>query len=542
MQQFKDGWAPVVQQLQEASKRAGNKPLLFCEVGYQSRWGVWNNPPGVLVLDPTDGSCWERSVSLQVQERMYQALLEVTAEHSVDQGGWWQGVAWWILRADPTGGGTSDDSFQFVGKPAEQVLAKAWGGHVPTVPSDGGMVSPTQLALGMLHEAEEAAEKKQDRYDAPTNSLRHAATDAPKAPTANQTKVNSAVFGSGMWSSPEYRLDSAGSLASLKDLADTGANYVRIITNWFGDDVNATYIWPGNGTSPLRSATGPEIVTFAKEARELGIKCHLAPYIDPNFDSPNVCRGPSCGKIPGTPVKQGRGEFGQLLDAQGWTDWFNTSTEGSYGYFVMEHAKIADQAGCDMFSIGSELSTAFNSPDADWKGLVGEVRQVFSGQITAALGGYLCVKETLPPIVPHIDFIGCEGYYSLHAQGEDPSVDNLVQAWQKIVDKLALLPKPVMFTEVGYQTRLGTVLHPASSNASDVNDCSVTPRCAVQETQANAYEALFRALYPKPWFMGVNWWLWRSDPTAGGLTDYSFSPQGKPLTLAAMKRWYNWYK
>ena len=84
VQQFKDGWTPVVAQLAAASKAAGNKPLLFCEVGYQSRFGVWNNPPGVIGLDPTDGSCWERSVSLETQARMYQALLEVLGEHSVD--------------------------------------------------------------------------------------------------------------------------------------------------------------------------------------------------------------------------------------------------------------------------------------------------------------------------------------------------------------------------------------------------------------------------------------------------------------------------
>ena len=346
-----------------------------------------------------------------------------------------------------------------------------------------------------------------------------------------------------MWSSPGYPLGSDGALQSLRDLRSTGANYVRIITNWFGDSEDAFTLWPANGTSHLRSATRDEIIKFAGQARALGMKCHLAPYIDPDFDSPSVCRGPSCGLIPGTPPKQGRGMFGHAFTKEQWTDWFDPSVNGSYGAFILDHAVTARMAGCDMLSAGSELSTAFTSENADWKGLIAAIRSQFSGQVTAALGGGKCLKN-VPGMVQYLDFIGCEGYYSLKVPGNNgnPSIEQLVDAWKPIVDGLKQLPKPVMFTEVGYQTRTGTVLHPASSNASDVNDCSVTPRCAVQETQANAYEALLRVLYPEPWFLGVNWWLWRSDPTTGGLTDYSFSPQGKPLTLAVMKRWYEWYK
>jgi hypothetical protein len=33
-------------------------------------------------------------------------------------------------------------------------------------------------------------------------------------------------------------------------------------------------------------------------------------------------------------------------------------------------------------------------------------------------------------------------------------------------------------------------------------------------------------------------WLWRSDPTTGGLSDDSFGPQGKPETMAVLGKWW----
>ena len=59
-----------------------------------------------------------------------------------------------------------------------------------------------------------------------------------------------------------------------------------------------------------------------------------------------------------------------------------------------------------------------------------------------------------------------------------------------------------------------------------------------EEAQAVAYEGLLAALYPHEWFNGVYLWLWRSDPTAGGVSDESYVPQNKPETLSVMKRYF----
>lgn len=85
-----------------------------------------------------------------------------------------------------------------------------------------------------------------------------------------------------------------------------------------------------------------------------------------------------------------------------------------------------------------------------------------------------------------------------------------------------------MFTEVGYQSRQLTSYHPASTNATNPASCDVWAYCAEPNAQANAYEALLESFYDKDWFLGVNWWMWRSDPTSGGTSDDGFTPHGKP--------------
>ena len=70
-------------------------------------------------------------------------------------------------------------------------------------------------------------------------------------------------------------------------------------------------------------------------------------------------------------------------------------------------------------------------------------------------------------------------------------------------------------------------------------DCAVVLSEGINTAaQALAYEALFSTFYPQPWFGGFYMWLWRSDPTTGGLSDDSFGPQGKPETMAVLGKWW----
>ncbi len=504
--QFAQAWAPHIQRLRTAAQSL-NTSLVFSSAGFQSRWGSWRDPSGVMVLDPTDGSCWERSVNLEVQSRLYSALLEALEPEAES---WWGGLFWWKITLDSQGG-TSDDGFTPYGKPAEGVVKAAWGGA-------GGRTSmnPTRAALAELPPAPKGV--------------------GPR----NATKINSAVFGAGMWSSPNYRLGSAGANQSLSDLRAAGANYVRFITSWFfNSDKDSSSIWPANGTSHLRSDPFDELAAAVAHAKSLGMGCHIAPYIDANFDNMENCRGPSCGgKIPGTPPKAGRGSVCAGCDDAGWDAYF-----ASYNDYILKHAVFAEAHDCGILSIGSELTSSFEQ-EAHFRDLIAKVRKVYSGNVTIAININLAVPGKIG-FVDELDLVGVEGYYSLKKAPSGATVAQLKAAWGEVVADLETYHKshgkPIMFTEVGYQSRADSHLSPASTNATDPRDCSVTALCVDLDEQANVYEALLAAMYPQPWFTGVNWWLWRADPTAGGRADYSFTPQGKPATLAVMKKWYNWY-
>ncbi len=108
----------------------------------------------------------------------------------------------------------------------------------------------------------------------------------------------------------------------------------------------------------------------------------------------------------------------------------------------------------------------------------------------------------------------------------NPTVGELKAAW---VDKgyIAMLEnlssqhnKPIVFTEIGYESRDGANMHPASSTSAPLD---------LQE-QADCYQAALEVLWGKPWLHGIFWWQWWAGANVwqGGVNDGSFTPYGKP--------------
>jgi hypothetical protein len=383
--QFEEAWKPYIATLANVSKTVG-KPIVFAEVGYQSRWGSWRNPAGVMVLDPTDGSNWERSVSLETQANLYEALLNTLEPHSSD---WWSGVFWWLVRVDTTAGGSCDDSFVPLGKPAMDMLQSRW--------TTGS--KPANTATALTLDKDTASYISTLPAAGELGSLRSGAG-------ANASKICGAVFGAGEWSSPQYRLSTAGSMQSLHNLRATGATWVRLILTWYGDYTSSMSIYPANGSSPMSSATDDEIRDFVAEAKRIGMRVHLAPYIDPNYDIISNCRGPSCRTIPGTPPQAGRGEFGSTFTEAQWQEWFHSP--GSYGAYIMHMAAVANETGCDMISIASETATMFDQRGSDLIDLAARVRAVFGGHLTAAINSGQAFSSNYS-WYQSLDSIGIEG-------------------------------------------------------------------------------------------------------------------------------------
>jgi Glycoside Hydrolase Family 113 len=113
----------------------------------------------------------------------------------------------------------------------------------------------------------------------------------------------------------------------------------------------------------------------------------------------------------------------------------------------------------------------------------------------------------------------------------NPTVDQLIDAWKPYVDRISALHdkigKPVLFTELGYQSRLGAALHPSGGSTGG----------EAQVPQARAYDAAFRVWsVDKPWFGGIYRWVWPAEVGQPGEAA-DFTPQGK-LAQNTLERSY----
>ena len=115
------GVSKMMSDFAQLSKTLGGKPIVCTEVGWSSRPWTYTGRAGMPKLDPGDCSVWDQCVSNHAQALMYEAFFENYYAQP-----WFGGVLFWLWRADPTAGGTSDDGFSVWGKPAAGVIAKHW--------------------------------------------------------------------------------------------------------------------------------------------------------------------------------------------------------------------------------------------------------------------------------------------------------------------------------------------------------------------------------------------------------------------------------
>jgi hypothetical protein len=196
--------------------------------------------------------------------------------------------------------------------------------------------------------------------------------------------------------------------------------------------------------------------------------------------------------------------------------------------------------------MGSELDIAFTTRGNDWLNLITFVRSIYKGPLSAAMSADT-ISNNEVPWVSALDYIGIDTYYSLGSNvplGIAPSVDSLVLAWQPILDKLQQISltynKSIIITEIGYQSRPSCHVRPWGTVDRDPLDDSAWLQDHDCACQANAYEAFFQAVTARSFFAGVYWWLWRTDPSAGGTGDSDFTPHGKPAEIV-LRRWYGNY-
>ncbi len=220
-------------------------------------------------------------------------------------------------------------------------------------------------------------------------------------------------------------------------------------------------------------------------ARALGMHVVLKPHVD-------VADGSFRGDI-------------APADPAAWFDAYRRMSD--------HYADLAAAGGAEMLIVGTEL-TSMSGYEGEWRRVIDGVRARFGGRLTFAANWVDGARRI--GFWDALDFIGVDAYMPL-ATSSGSTVDELAAAWRdrgyvgELADLHARVGKPVLFTELGYQSRLDTAVTPWGGATEAID----------QEAQARAYEAAYRAFWDAPWFAGIYWWDW----SATGASD----PGGHPF-------------
>ncbi|MEK7347824.1 MAG: hypothetical protein AABZ94_03055 [Candidatus Eisenbacteria bacterium] len=222
----------------------------------------------------------------------------------------------------------------------------------------------------------------------------------------------------------------------------------------------------------------------------------------------------------------GHGGGGKLAEIDpgspdGWRAWF-----ASYRSFLLRYAALAESADVDLLMIGAELTRATTKHPGEWRALIAETRRAYHGPLTYAANWYEEAEGI--EFWDLLDFIGVQAYYPL-AERAGADRAELERGWAAPLATLERLHarwgKQVLFTEVGWKSTADGAVRPWEWP----EDSSQLLSRVSTRAQADAYEAFFRAVWPRPWFAGAYFWKWYGrHERAGGTGDPDFTPQNKP--------------
>lgn len=323
------------------------------------------------------------------------------------------------------------------------------------------------------------------------------------AMAADRSTVSSFAPQNGISMASWWVTGFAGSraIASLDELAATGANWVAFVVTQYQSNIRSTDIGKTNGT-----VDDADLIDLIRHAHTLGLGVTLKPHVDLHSDP-----------------RRNRAHIGSAFESEGeWENWFSTYTD-----FIVHYAELAEENRVEQLVIGTELAGTTHRDD-DWRGVVEQVRDVYGGSLTYAS---LDSESLAITWWDALDVIGVDAYYVLTSD-PDPSKLQLERGWRPYLDALNGLSErwgmPILLTEIGYTSVSGTTSKPWDWNLPGPIDL---------EEQALAYEVALEQTSQEPWFIGMYWWYWHPDLTVGGPDDRGYSPSCKPAA-EVLRAWY----
>ncbi|NLX59772.1 MAG: glycosyl hydrolase family 53 [Phycisphaerae bacterium] len=300
---------------------------------------------------------------------------------------------------------------------------------------------------------------------------------------------------------------------SMKALAETGVNWTTIayaahLPVW--NEPRLVY-----GEADPKMPSDDEIRRAIQLARKHRLKVCLKPVVNEGPDAPKgQWRGTIDFKTP-----DGK------TDAAAWEIWWT-----AYDAYILHHARIAQETGCELFCIGCEMKSTERFTE-HWRGLIRKVRDIYTGPLV-----YNAVLDKLWDIQwwDAVDILGISAY-SWHPEQPDSSVEAQVAYWTKWRTGLRALAaktgKPIFFIEIGCRSARGA--------AAMSGDFTHWEWPYDGEEQARFYEAAFRVFWNEPWFCGYSWWDWKVKLYKKDEADQNkeFVIYGKPAEQV-LRTWY----
>lgn len=218
------------------------------------------------------------------------------------------------------------------------------------------------------------------------------------------------------------------------------------------------------------------------------------------------------------------GEF-ELTKESDWEKW-----EDNYRNYILTYARLADSLKVDLFCLGTEYRKAAVLRKTFWKGLIREVKKIYTGKLTYAANwdNYQKIE-----FWNQLDYIGIDAYFPL-STSKTPTYEELKKAWIPLERELKVYAekhkKTILFTEYGYQSK--------DYNCSghwNVNSDTISVNMI---SQKNAYHAFYDTFWDKDWIAGGFLWKWypgKSD--SGGPFHKEYTPQNKPA-MEVIRKYY----
>ncbi len=282
---------------------------------------------------------------------------------------------------------------------------------------------------------------------------------------------------------------------ALEEATDIGATWVSLTPFGRMDDLDGIDIIHDFEIPVERNLE--MIRAAAAQARAQGMKVAIIPHV-------YVMSG------------RWRGEIDPGSDAR-FEQWFV-----SYESFVSRFARLAEEIGADLFSIGVEFKSSTNFRPEQWREIIATIRSLYSGQITYSANWdeveYVEFWDAL-------DVIGVNAFWPLATKPGD-GYEAMRARSERVARELESLTyywnRPVVFVEFGVKTARDSALAPWEWP----EHCDNLVYDEIY--QAAAYQAMLEAMTPNPWFAGFFVWKYISDPfDETQETPTGFSPRGK---------------